>query len=91
MPQRESHQSAADFVGNPASLGGATEMGAFSVPTAEAPSDVDDRRAGGISVVPVPRREIARLEGTLRLDQLPRHRPAIVFDGRRPDGDTDDD
>lgn len=91
MSQRENHQSAADFVGNPASYSSATEMGAFSAPPAEAPIDVDDRRAGGISVVPVPRREIARLEGTLRLDQLPRHRPSIIFDGRRSDGDPDDE
>jgi len=51
----------------------------------------DDRPVGNISVIAIPRREIARLSGTLRLSELPRHRPTIVFDGSRPIADPEDE
>ena len=91
MTERESHQATAEFAGDPASYGGVGGIGVLPAPPAEAPSDPDDRTAGGISVVPVPRREIARLEGNLPLSQLPRHKPAIVFDVGRLDRDADDE
>ncbi len=91
MTERESHQATTEFAGHPASYGGVGGIGAFSAPPTEAPSDPDDRPAGGISVVPIPRREIARLEGNLQLSQLPRHKPAIVFDAGRLDRDADDE
>jgi hypothetical protein len=91
MSERESQRATAEFARSPASHGDVGGIGAFSAPLAEVPSDPDGRPAGGISVVPIPRREIARLEGTLRLSELPRHKPAIVFDASRPARDTDDE
>jgi hypothetical protein len=91
MSERESQQATAEFAGSPASHGDVGGIGAPSAPLAEVPIDADDRPAGGISVVPIPRREIARLEGTLRLSELPRHKPTIVFDASRPTRDTDDE
>jgi hypothetical protein len=66
-------------------------MGAL-LPLAGTSGDpAEDRPVGRISVIPIPRREIARLGGTLRLSGLPRHRPTIVFGASRPARDADDE
>ena len=45
----------------------------------DASTNTDDvRPVGGISVIPIPKHEIARLHGILRLSELPRHKPTIV-------------
>ncbi len=80
MAELESQQTPAGFLGKPAPHGDANETGAISASLARTASDSDDERpVGGISVIPIPRREIARLQGTLRLSGLPRHKPTIVF------------
>ena len=92
MAELESQQTTTEFPGKPAPHGDANGIGAFSAPLAQTPSDSDDDRpVGGISVIPIPRREIARLQGTLRLSGLPRHKPTIVFDASRQFRDTDDE
>jgi hypothetical protein len=52
---------------------------------------VTECQAGGISVISIPRREVARLRGVLRLSELPRHKPTIVFDSCRQTRDTEDE
>ncbi len=92
MAEQENQQIVTECPGNPAPHGDVNGLGAFSVPLTQIPGNSDDDRAvGGISVIPVPRREIARLNGTLRLSGLPRHKPTIVFDAGRPARDTDDE
>jgi hypothetical protein len=92
MAELESQQTTTEFPGKPAHRGDANGIGPSSAPLAPTPSDTeDDRPVGGISVIPIPRREIARLQGTLRLNGLPRHKPTIVFDASRPFRDTEDE
>jgi hypothetical protein len=92
MAEVESQQTTTGFPGKPADRGDANGVGPFSAPRAPTPSDTDDDRpVGGISVIPIPRREIARLQGTLRLSGLPRHKPTIVFDASRPLRDPEDE
>jgi hypothetical protein len=43
----------------------------------------DDSPVRGISIIPIPRRAIARLHGTLRLNELPRHKSTIDVDTNR--------
>ncbi len=91
MAELESRQTTTEFPGHPAAHGDAGGIGAFSVPPVPIPGDSDDDRPiGGISVIPIPRREIAPLKGTFRLSGLPRHKPAIVFDASRPSRDDSD-
>jgi hypothetical protein len=92
MAERESRQTTAEFAGKPAPHGDGNGIEACSAHPAQTPSDSDDDRPiGGVSVIPIPRREIARLQGTLRLSDLPRHKPTIVFDPGRPFRDSDDE
>jgi hypothetical protein len=92
MAELESQQTTAGFPSKPAPRGDASGIGALSAPLAQTPSDSDeDRPVGGISVIPIPRREIARLQGTLPFSGLPRHKPTIVFDTSRQSRDTDDE
>lgn len=92
MTDPESQQTVAGCPGDPTPHGAGDGFGIVSAPPVRIPDDPDeDRPVGGISVVPMPRREIARLRGTLRLGGLPRHRPTIVFDAARPPGDADDE
>ena len=68
MAEIESRQTTTGFPAELVPHGDANGTGAFSHSLAQTPGDPDDDRpVGGISVIPVPRREIARLEGTLRL------------------------
>jgi hypothetical protein len=92
MAEQESQPIVAGSPGHLTPHSGADVLGGLSVPLApiSAHSD-DDRPVGGISVIPMPRREIARLKGTLRLTGLPRHKPTIVFDANRPPRDADDE
>jgi hypothetical protein len=92
MAKLEGQSTATDLPGHPAFHGDADEIGAFPAHPARTPCDPDeDRPVGGISVIPIPRREVARLQGTLRLNGLPRHKPTIVFGASRPPRDADDD
>jgi hypothetical protein len=92
MAEPDSQQITTGFLSDPAPHGDADAIGAFPAPPAQAPSDPDDERpVGGISVIPIPRREIARLEGTLPLSGLPRHKPTIVFDAGQRSRDDDDE
>jgi hypothetical protein len=92
MAELEDQRTTTEFLGKPAPHGDAKGIGASSAHQAESPCDSDDdRRASGISVVPIARREIARLQGTLRLSELPRHKPTIVFDASREFRDTGDE
>jgi hypothetical protein len=92
MAELESQQTTTGIPGRADPDGDANGIGAFEAPLAQTPGDSDDDRpAGGISVIPIPRREIARLQGTLRLSGLPRHKPTIVFDASRQRRDTDDE
>jgi hypothetical protein len=92
MAEQESQQIVTGCPGNLTAHSGADALGGLSVPVTpiSAHSD-DDRPVGGISVIPIPRREIAHLKGTLRLTALPRHKPTIVFDANRPSQDADDE
>ncbi len=92
MAELESQQPTAGFQGKPAGHGDPNGIGAFSASLAQSPSDSDeDRPVRGISVISIPRRAIARLIGTLRLSELPRHKPTIVFDSGRQFQDSDDE
>src|SRR5262245_58038243 len=92
MAEFESQQTTTEFQGELPPHGDADGIEPLSAPLAQAPSDFDDDRpVGGISVIPIPRREIARLHGTLRLSDLPRHKPTIVFDTGRQFRDSDDE
>ena len=92
MAKLEGQSTATDFPGHPAFHGDADEIGAFPAHLARTPCDPDeDRPAGGISVIPISRREVASLQGTLRLNGLPRHKPTIVFGADRPPRDADDE
>jgi len=85
MAELESQQTTTEFQGEPAPEGDQNGVGAFSAHLAQSPSDFDDDRpVRGISVVAIPRRQVAHLKGTFRLGELPRHKPTINFDaGRR--------
>ena len=92
MAELESQHATTELPDKPAPHGDAKGIGFFSAHPAQTPSDSDDDRpAGGISVIPIPSREIARLQGTLRLSGLPRHKPTIVFDASREFRDTGDE
>jgi hypothetical protein len=92
MAELEGQQVTTGLPGGPAQHGDANGIGVFSAPPAETPGDPDDERpVGGISVISIPKREIARLEGTLRLGELPRRKPTIVFDAKRSSRDADDE
>jgi hypothetical protein len=92
VAELEIRQTTTEFPGHPAPHSDAGGIGTFSVPLVPIPDDSDDDRpVGGISVIPVPRREIARLKGTLRLSGLPRHKPAIVLDASPASRDDDDE
>jgi hypothetical protein len=92
MAELESQQPTAGFPGMSGPHCDANEIGDFPGPLAPIPSDSDDDRpVDRISVIPIPRREITRLQGTLRLSRLPRHKPTIVIDASRPVRDTDDE
>jgi hypothetical protein len=92
MAELESQQATTESQGKPAPCGDENGVAAFSAHLAQTPIDSDDDRpVRGISVIPIPRREIARLQGTLRLRELPRHKPTIVFDPGRQFRDIDDE
>ena len=92
MAEIESRQTTPEFPVEHAPHGDANGTGACLLSLAQTPGDLDDDRpVGGISVIPMPRREIARLEGTLRLSGLPRHKPTIVFDASRQFRASDDE
>ncbi len=92
MAEPDSQQITTGFPGDPVPHGDADGIGAFPAPPTRGPGDPDDERpVGGISVISIPRREIARLEGTLRLSGLPRHKPTIVFDAGQRSRDVDDE
>jgi hypothetical protein len=92
MAERESQQTTTESQGKPAPHGDLNGIGAVSAHLAQGPTDFgDDRPVHGISVIPIPRREIARLKGTLRLSELPRHKPTIVFDAGRQFRDAADE
>jgi hypothetical protein len=90
MAQLESQDRTAQFPVKPLPHEETGEIGAFSAPLPP-PSETHNQPGGGLSIIPVPRREIARLQGTLRLSGLPRHKPTIVFDTSRRLQDTDDE
>jgi hypothetical protein len=84
MAEVESQQTTTEFQDKPAPHGDPNGIGVVLAQLAQSPSDLDDDRpARGISVIPIPRREIARLQGTFRLSELPRHKPTISFDAGR--------
>lgn len=90
MAERENQPTTADFPRKPVPHG--ETIAASSITLVEIPSDVEtDRPVRGVSVIPIARREIARLEGTLRLNELPRHKPTIVFVTGRQFRDTVDE
>ena len=92
MAELESRQTSTEFQGKPAPHSDPNGIGAFSAHLAQSPSDFeDDSPVRGISVIPIPRREIARLKGTFRLSDLPRHKPTIVFDADRQFRDNVDE
>jgi hypothetical protein len=92
MAELESQQTNAPTPSEPLPHDEANGAGTLSTHGMQIPNDSqDDPLKGGISVVPVPRREIARLHGTFRLSELPRHKPTIVFDASRQFRDTDDE
>jgi hypothetical protein len=92
MPELESQHTPLVVEAKPTSCGDTNGIEVSSAQRAERPGDVDeDRPVRGISVIPIPTREIARLRGTLRLDELPRHKPTIVFDTGRQHRDADDE
>ena len=92
MAELEIRQTTTEFPSHPAPHSDAGGIVALTGPLVPIPDDSDDDRpVGGISVIPIPRREIARLKGTLRSSGLPRHKPAIVFDASRPSRDDDDE
>jgi hypothetical protein len=92
MAELENQQRPAEFPGNPAAHGDIKRIAGCSDNGAHNPNDSDDSRpAGRISVISIPRREIARLQGILRLSGLPRHKPTVVFDASRERGDTGDE
>jgi hypothetical protein len=91
MAKLERQSTPTGFLGHPPH-GDASGIDTCSTPPARAPDDSDDDRpVGGISVIPIPRRVIARLTGTLRLGGLPRHKPTIVFGPSGPSRDVDDE
>jgi hypothetical protein len=51
----------------------------------------EDRPFRGVHALRIPRPVIARLTGTLRLSELPRHKPTIVFDTGRQSRDAGDE
>ena len=92
MAEQQSQPIVTEYPGDAAPDGGVNGLGASSVPlTPILGYSDDDRPAGGISVIPMPRREIARLTGTLRLSGLPRHKPTIVFGASQQSRDMDDE
>jgi hypothetical protein len=92
MAEPDSQQMTTGFLGDPVPHGDADRIEAFPAPPAQDPSDPDDERpVGGISVISIPRREIARLEGTFRLSGLRRHKPTIVFDAGQRSRGVDDE
>jgi hypothetical protein len=92
MPELENQHTPLGFEAKPTPRGDTNGIEVSSAHQAERPSDADeDHPVRGISVIPIPRREIARLRGTLRLGELPRHKPTIVFDTGRQHRDGDDE
>jgi hypothetical protein len=92
MAEPDSQQIPTGFLSDPVPHSDANGIGAFPAPPAPGPGDADDERpVGGISVIPIPRREIARLEGTLLLSGLGRHKPTIVFGAGQRSRDADDE
>lgn len=92
MVELESQETTTDFQAKPCHDTGLNSVGAAPASPAEPPSELDDDRPlRGISIIPIPRREIARLKGTIRLDELPRHKPTIVFDARQQFRDAVDE
>jgi hypothetical protein len=92
MAGPDSQQIPAGFLSNPAPRGDANGIEAFPAPPTPESGDPDDERpVGGISVISIPRRKIARLEGTLRLSGLRRHKPTIAFDAGQRSRDADDE
>jgi hypothetical protein len=92
MAELESQQTNVPIPSESVSDGEANGIEAVLTNEARTPSDSDDDRPDHrISVIPMPRREIARLHGTFRLSELPRHKPSVVFDASRQLRDTDDE
>jgi hypothetical protein len=92
MAELESQRTTVELPGKPVPHDDATGIAAGSANRAQTPIEsAEDRPAGGISIIPVPRRQIARLQGTLRLSSLPRHKPTIVFDPDRQLRDSGDE
>jgi hypothetical protein len=92
MPELEIQPTGTGFSGKSTPEDDANGIGAVSAPRTQTSSDSDDDRpVRGVSVIPIPRREIARLKGTLRLSELPRHKPIIVFDAGRQFRDIDNE
>jgi hypothetical protein len=53
--------------------------------------DDEDRPFRGVHVLRIPRPEVGRLMGTLRLSELPRRKPTIVFGSGRRSPDAGDE
>jgi hypothetical protein len=61
-------------------------------PPLEAPSGVDeDHPSHGVQALRIPRPEVGRLTGTLRVSELPRRKPTVVFDAGRRSRDAGDE
>ena len=54
------------------------EVGHLSSELPQSLPDDDDHTRHGISVIPIPRKVIASLKGTLRIGELPRHKPTVI-------------
>jgi hypothetical protein len=92
MPELESQQTAVGFEVKATARGDTNDIKIPSAPLAEGLGDVaEGDPVRGISVIPIPRREIAHLRGTFRLSELPRHKPTVVFDTGRQFRDAGDE
>ncbi len=92
MAELKSQQTTAPVAENTDPCGVAGSLAALVEPATRDLTDSENNRpARGISIIPIPRREIARLQGTVRLSELPRRKPTIVFDSSRQTGDAPDE
>ena len=92
MPELESQHTPLGVEAKPTPCGDTNGIEVSAAHRAEAPAmPTRTVRFTGSRGIPIPTREIAYLRGTLRLDELPRHKPTIVFDTGRQHRDADDE
>jgi hypothetical protein len=89
-PSQGTSSVSGPVVNTPGPLSGAN--GVTPSPSLEAPSGAEESRTfHGVHALRIPRPEVGRLTGTLRLSGLPRRKPAVVFDAGRRSRDAGDE